>query len=498
MKKPLFVLFAVITLYTGSFGQKNYRIVDGFRVPSCINNVKNMEIDEKGRFMVAGNFLSGPCLVQIDFALWDEHSRLSRLNYHTGDYDLTYSSFIGDGSDFYDFKYLHGKLRYFDYAGWPLILKENGNIDSSVWYTGPILLTGGINDIAEDKHGGYIMTGVIGHFDDPSNAKGTIKVCYRLNEDLSVDTTFLNPTAGPAPGIQNAGGIRIVPYTNDTYLVTGTFTWYGDYFSPCIVRIFEDGSIDTSFQSPFASKSVKVLSLLVQPDGKVWVSGWLYENDDDDVLTEFLGIVRLMPNGDYDNTVDFRKQFGDQNGANSIFQLPNGNIIWGGRFEHFHGVPRGGIAMTDPDGNLILDAFNGPGFKGPRLSNPEGPGTVSRILQLGGDTLMIGGTFLSFDGSPANSLIKIVPISTSATQQINSKLIKAFPNPVSNILQIELPDIAGQGGLEIFHIDGKLMYTNNVIYNNFNVDVSNWPNAVYIVKIITSEYTVSKRVVVFR
>src|SRR5690606_11623505 len=154
-------------------------------------------------------------------------------------------------------------------------------------------------------------TGIIGHFDDPSNANGTIRVCYRLNEDLSVDTSFLNPIAGPVPGVQHAGGIKIVPHTNDTYLVTGTFIWYGDYFSPCIVRIFEDGSIDTTFRSPFASISVKIINILVLEDGKIWVTGWLYENEDDDLLTEFLGIVRLMPDGEIDISVDYKNQFGN-------------------------------------------------------------------------------------------------------------------------------------------------------------------------------------------
>lgn len=493
--KVLFVLLSLIAFFSNGFSQKNYRIVDDFRVPLCINNVNNMEIDEKGRLMVAGIFHSGFCLSQINPFLWDEHSRLSRLSYQTGDYDLSYTSFVGDDNVFYDFKYLYDRLRYFDYAGWPLILKENGNVDSSVWYKGPIQLVGGIHDISEDKKGGYLMVGSIGHFHDTSGE--TLRICYRLNEDLSVDTSFFNPKAGPNPDIQSAAGSKIVPFNDSTYLITGGFAWYGNHFSPCIVRIFEDGQIDTTFKSPFASSSVKIINLLVLEDGKIWVTGWLYEKDDDPV-TEYLGIVRLMPNGEYDRTVDFKKQLGDQNGANSIFQMPNGNIIWGGFFEHFHGVPRGGIAMTDSNGKLILDAFNGSGFKGPRLSNPEGPGTVRKILQLGGDTLMIGGTFLSFDGKEAHHLVKLVPISTSSTQQMtNNNLIKTYPNPVSDILQIELPDYTIHGHLEIFHVDGKLVYSSG-IRTTSHVDVSNWPQAIYIVKITTPEYTSSKKVVVFR
>jgi hypothetical protein len=497
MKPILFFIFLLST--TLLFAQKNYRIIDEFRVPFCINDVENTEIDEKGRLMVAGLFHSGICLTEIDPILWSEQSKLARLDYQTGDYDLTYSSFIGEDRIVYKFKYLYGNLRYFNFAGWPLSLKDNGNIDSTVWYKGPIQLTGshsgGIADIAEDSNGGFIMTGEIGHYNDPTGE--TRRVCYRLKEDLSVDTSFFNPVAGFVQGIQHGSGSKVVPHYNDTYLITGTFDWYGDYFSPCIVRVFGNGLIDTTFKSPFASLSAKIINLLVLPDGKIWVTGNLYENEDDDIVHDFLGIVRLLPNGEIDASVDYQRQIGTSNGADALFQMKNGNLIWGGNFSHFHGLSRGSIAMTDSNGILISDAFTGVGFKGPRIFDPEGPGEVNSILQLGGDTLLVGGAFQSFDGNPAHHLVKLVPISTSSTQQMTANnLIKIFPNPTSDILKIELLDFTIQGHLEIFHMDGKLVYSSR-IGSTLYMDVSNWPQAIYIVKITTPEYTSSKKISIY-
>lgn len=115
--------------------------------------------------------------------------------------------------------------------------------------------------------------------------------------------------------------------------------------------------------------------------------------------------------------------------------------------------------------------------------------------------LVVGGSRQNEEGEYEANLFlldKSGLITTSTTQHvINNSLIKIFPNPVSDILQIELSEYPVKGNLEIFHIDGKLVFSSGM-EENLQVDVSNWPNAVYIVKVTTPEYTSSKRVLVFR
>lgn len=115
--------------------------------------------------------------------------------------------------------------------------------------------------------------------------------------------------------------------------------------------------------------------------------------------------------------------------------------------------------------------------------------------------LVVGGSKQNENGEYEASLFlldKTGLITTSTTQHnINNNLIKTYPNPVSNILQIELPDQPLKGKLEIYDIDGKMVYSDDIL-SNANVDVSKWPNAIYIVKVSTPEYTSNKKVVVFR
>jgi hypothetical protein len=57
------------------------------------------------------------------------------------------------------------------------------------------------------------------------------------------------------------------------------------------------------------------------------------------------------------------------------------------------------------------------------------------------------------------------------------------PNPASQFLHVTFPDYSGNSGYEIFSATGKLIIKNSVNQPEFNVDVSNLDNGLYLIEL---------------
>ncbi len=74
------------------------------------------------------------------------------------------------------------------------------------------------------------------------------------------------------------------------------------------------------------------------------------------------------------------------------------------------------------------------------------------------------------------------------------KKIKFYPNPVSEVLNIEMPFINNKTELEIADIAGKIIYKTDINSKITSVDLSNEANGVYIVKILIDEKVITKKI----
>ena len=162
-----------------------------------------------------------------------------------------------------------------------------------------------------------------------------------LNADGSLDTSFNSGGSGFNIGalvykiaVQNdgkfvLGGINITSYNG-----TGRFS---------VLRLNADGTLDTSFTSPFASAQI-VEEVDVQPDGKILVGGAFSLNNQNN-------IVRLNSNGSIDTTFN-----SGGNGTNGIVLAmtlqSDGRILIGGNFTEVNGAPRSHLARLNADGTL--------------------------------------------------------------------------------------------------------------------------------------------------
>ena len=153
----------------------------------------------------------------------------------------------------------------------------------------------------------------------------------RLQTDGSVDPTFnvISPLNGTVRSIalQPDGAI----------VIGGSFTVVGAISRPFVARLYEDGTLDPSFDSGLGPNSI-VYSVTLQSDGRVLIGG---EFTSVNGLTQNR-IARLGANGALDTSIDFGTG-ADLFVATVVLQT-DASIVIGGGFTHVNGFPRSYIA----------------------------------------------------------------------------------------------------------------------------------------------------------
>ncbi|HEY3402687.1 MAG TPA: T9SS type A sorting domain-containing protein [Ohtaekwangia sp.] len=112
----------------------------------------------------------------------------------------------------------------------------------------------------------------------------------RYHADLTVDTGFEN-------AVTFNGALGDILFVNQKILISGSFTTVNGLTRNAIARLHPDGSIDNSFD-PGTGSSDYIGALTVQPDGKILL-GWTYINTFNG--NNYRGIVRLNENGSVDS-----------------------------------------------------------------------------------------------------------------------------------------------------------------------------------------------------
>jgi hypothetical protein len=71
-----------------------------------------------------------------------------------------------------------------------------------------------------------------------------------------------------------------------------------------------------------------------------------------------------------------------------------------------------------------------------------------------------------------------------------------YPNPTNSILNIEIKNELSNGTVEVYDMLGKQIFKLTITSNNVSkIDVSNWNNGLYLVKISSDESIETKRFV---
>jgi uncharacterized delta-60 repeat protein len=215
----------------------------------------------------------------------------------------------------------------------------------------------------------------------------------RLNTDGSVDQTF-------AAGVTNSVSFSYITgldIQSDGKIVAGGF-----FSLPTanVARFNADGTVDATFDvGGGTDDSIEASAVL--PDGKILVGGY---------FTEFDGTARnlfaqLNPDGTLDSSFDSGTGFSLLNSGfvyAAVIQ-PDGKILVGGDFSEVNGESRLSVVRLNPDGTLdeTFDAGRG------TLTTRNSVGRVLALELQPDGKILVGGSFESFDGTPASNLVRL-------------------------------------------------------------------------------------------
>lgn len=207
----------------------------------------------------------------------------------------------------------------------------------------------------------------------------------RLNNDGSHDTTF-NTSQATSSGIIN----QIVQQSDGKIIIVGSFTKYDGTTVNRIARILPNGNLDSGFLTGLGAPA-NINSIEIQTDGKIILAGNFIKFNGIDVNR----IIRLNPDGSMDTTFNIGTGFNQD--INTMVLQSDGRIIIGGDFTDYNSIVANRITRLNSDGTIDSGFLSGTG-----LSN----GSVYVIKTDAFGNIMLGGSFTDlYNGSEVNRLL---------------------------------------------------------------------------------------------
>lgn len=244
-------------------------------------------------------------------------------------------------------------------------------------------INGRINSIAVQPDGKVLIGG---EFTQVSGV--TRNRIARMNSDGSLDTTFLNGSAGA-----NNHVVSVAVDSNEKILIGGWFTAVNGVTRNFIARLNSDGSLDTGFQNGLTGANSNVLAIAVQSEGKVLIGGdFLFVNG-----VARNRIARLHSDGSVDTSF-LNALTGVKGTVETVAVQNDGKVLIGGQFGEVNGVTRNRIARLNSDGSLDTGFQNG-------MTGANN--TIRGItVQLDGK-ILTGGYFTAVNGVTRNRIARL-------------------------------------------------------------------------------------------
>ena len=287
-------------------------------------SVRAVSIQPDGKIMIAGDFTVYNGAVR---------NRIARLN---GDGGLDPSFDPSEGANGYISAMVlqpDGKIliagNFTSYNGFTrnrvARLNADGSLDTSF---DPVTgASGSVYTIAIRADGRILIGGWFTTYD------GSTRSIALLNTDGSLNTDFYAGTGA------NSYVYAIVVQPDGMVLIGGAFTSYNGTARHYIARLAANGTLDAGFK-PGIGGDRQILAMALQPDGKIIIGGdFTYYNG-----TSYNRIVRLNENGTLDTS--FSSGAGLDNSAPAMVLQPDGKLLIGGHFMSYDGIGRNRLARV--------------------------------------------------------------------------------------------------------------------------------------------------------
>lgn len=165
-------------------------------------------------------------------------------------------------------------------------------------------------------------------------------------------------------------------------IIAGDFLFYNDSAVNHVVRVLDNGGVDTSFYLG-SGTDAKVYALALQSDGKIIIGGdFLTYNG-----TTTNHLARLNANGTLDTS--FHTGSGTDYQIKAIYLQPDEKILIGGNFLQYNGSACNRLIRIDTNG--VLDTSFAPGT--------GANGTIECITLQPDGKILVGGSFTNFNGT---------------------------------------------------------------------------------------------------
>ncbi len=285
-------------------------------------------------------------------------------------------------------------------------LMTDGSIDTS--FNVGAGADGAVNALAETFIGGVRKVYVGGAFGHIYNWSVSRPGIVRLNDDGTVDDVF-----SIGSGVDGAVNAIAVYPTNSVYagkvLIGGAFTHYNGTNVNYIARLNADGSLDTTFT---ASASGAVSAIAIQLDGCVLIGGSFLQVNGVPINR----IARLNADGTLDAAFTDAIGTGINNTVKGIALQADNRIVLVGQFTQVHSAIYNRIVRLLPTGAVDYTIDFGDG------ANSD----VDAVLIQPWDAMIVlGGAFTQFDDLPYYHLVRLYGGSTGGSAGANGLVIPA-------------------------------------------------------------------------
>lgn len=368
--------------------------------------------------------------------------------------------------------------------------------------------TGSVGAIAVQTDGKILVGGSFTTYNNVAQNR-----IIRLNTDGTKDATF-NVGTGFDSGV-----IQILLQPDGKILVTGPFNSYNGVAKKKLIRLNQDGSIDSSlitFNSPDYAR------IALQPDGKIIIgsfngalsrlnadgtndvffnvgtglNSWIYKiiiQPDNKILVggSFTtyngltqkGLIRFNNDGSKDTTFNIGGAGFTSAGVSDMALQSDNKILICGSFSNYNGITQQGLIRLMPNGSLdssfiFGDSSNSYAF--PYYT----PQTIA--LKSNG-VILVGGGFRNYFNYASSGLVGIRgnAVLSNENFEITNNEITLFPNPVDNVLNFQTSNFSNVSKVSIYDLIGnQILKDKNVI--NDNIDISNLSKGIYLIRMTTT------------
>ncbi|MCF6131530.1 T9SS type A sorting domain-containing protein [Flavobacterium wongokense] len=279
-----------------------------------------------------------------------------------------------------------GSFTYYDTTAADSIVRLNSNGSSDSGFLTGIVVANSSAKALCIQSDGKIVVGFNGNHYNNSRLNRLI----RLNSDGSTDSSF-NIGSGFNLGSGAFTHIDVIVQQADGKLVvSGLFSNYNGHNVKNLVRLNTDGSFDNTFSNANSNNLEDVISMVIQPNGKIIACDWVTNG-------AFSDVVRFNADGSPDPTFISVAEF-DQSISNIVLQS-DGKILVGGDFTSYNNTTANGIIRLNADGSIDNSFNSGTAF--------EDGGQVYSIALLPNGKIMVGGFFFSYNGTTVKHLVRL-------------------------------------------------------------------------------------------